>query len=70
MNSATTPDVLEDGTLTIQQAVSFSGLPRTNLYEAMNRRELAWTKVGRRRLIPKRALVDMLRKRLTNPVVC
>jgi excisionase family DNA binding protein len=59
-------DVLGDGTLTIEQAIAFSGLPRTNLYEFMGRGELVYTKVGKRRLIPKRALVELLRQRLTS----
>lgn len=57
-------DVLEDGALTVAEAEAFSGLGRTTLYAAMARGELAHTRVGRRRLIPKRALVELLSREL------
>jgi hypothetical protein len=73
MNTATlltessTQDVLGDGTFNIEQAIAFSGLPRSNLYESMSRGELVYTKVGKRRLIPKRALIELMRRNLTSP---
>lgn len=50
-------DLTQDGMLGIRDAASFLGLPRSTLYTLMNDGRLAWAKVGRRRLIPKRALI-------------
>jgi len=63
----THPDALElaaDGALPIPEAVKFSGCSRSVLYEQMELGMLAFLKVGRRRLIPRRALVEFLAKRL------
>ena len=57
------PDALAacaDGALTIQAAVDFSGVPRSSIYELLNSGDLPSIRVGRRRLIPKRALVEFL----------
>jgi excisionase family DNA binding protein len=58
-------DLMTDGSFGVEEAQSFSGLGRTFLYELMTRGELPYTKVGARRLIPKRALVELLAKGLT-----
>jgi len=49
-----------DGALRIDDAVKWSGLGRTALYQYMQAGELAYFHAGRRRLIPRRALVDLL----------
>jgi len=54
-------DLISDGTLTITEAQRFSGLGRTFLYSLMERGELRFAKVGKRRLIPKKALLELLR---------
>lgn len=59
-------DLLAEGTVSVTEAVRFSGVPRSSLYEQMNRGELPYTKVGKRRLIPRRALVEFLRRGLTS----
>jgi excisionase family DNA binding protein len=61
---ATADDVLAEGALGVPDAVNFTGMSRSDLYDRMTRGELPYTKVGRRRLIPRRALVEMLRKNL------
>jgi excisionase family DNA binding protein len=57
-------ELLNDGALTIDGAAEFAGVQRTFLYAKMGAGELPFTKCGRRRLIPKRALVEMLSKGL------
>ena len=53
-------DLLADGVMSIAEAVAFAGLSRTTLYGAMDAGALAYVKRGRRRLIPRRALVAWL----------
>lgn len=55
-----------DGALTVEAAVQFSGIGRTTLYTLMESGELQFTKVGARRLIPRRALVELLSKNATS----
>ncbi len=50
-------ELLADGALSVAAAAEFASLSRASLYEAMQRGELLYLKRGRRRLIPKRALV-------------
>lgn len=57
-------DVTDEGSVTVAEATAWSGLPRSNLYELMERGELVYTKVGRRRLIMRRSLRDLLRRGL------
>ncbi len=49
-----------DGTMDVPAACEFTGLGRTFLYRKMDRGELRYTKVGKRRLIPKAELVRFL----------
>jgi hypothetical protein len=55
-----TEELLRDGAFGIGQAMQFSGLGRSLIYGLMARGDLAYTKVGARRLIPRRALVALL----------
>lgn len=58
---AETPESLvADGAVTVRQAAAFTGLGKTALYDAMDAGRLAYLKVGKRRLIPRRALVKWL----------
>jgi excisionase family DNA binding protein len=50
--------------MTVEAAVAFTGIARSNLYEAMRKGELPYSQPGRRRLIPRRALVDLLQKHM------
>ncbi len=49
-----------DGTMDVPAACQFTGLGRTFLYQKMDKGELRYTKVGKRRLIPKAELVRLL----------
>lgn len=60
-------DLLADGAISVPDACEFAGLSRTELYRQMDRGTLPYTKIGRRRLIPRRALVAMLAPGLVNP---
>ena len=62
-------ELLEDGTLTVIEAAKFTGLPRTNLYGLMEKGQLPYAQIGRRRLIPRRALVQLLAENLKGPGV-
>ncbi len=53
-------DLASDGTCTIIEAAKFSGLSRSTLYGLMDKGQLAYAKVGKRRLIPRRALVELI----------
>lgn len=60
-----TTEMLTDGVVGVDGAQEFTNLGRTALYGLMDRGELPYTKVGARRLIPKRALVELLARGLT-----
>jgi hypothetical protein len=53
--------LVDEGCLSIKAAQAFlGGISRASIYTLMEQGELAWTKVGRRRVVPKRALVAFL----------
>lgn len=51
-------NVVEDGFMSIREACAFLRVSRTEVYAMMERGELAFAKLGRRRLIPRRGLVE------------
>jgi|GEM_PF-2513905 len=53
-------ELLSEGALGLDEAQRFTGLGRSYLYELMTSGRLPFTKCGSRRLIPKRALVELL----------
>lgn len=53
-------ELVADGVLAIDAAVEFAGISRAELYRRMTAGSLVYTLQGRRRFIPKRALVEML----------
>ncbi len=57
-------ELLEDGAMSINAAVAWSGISRAKLYQAMAAGRLAYVKDGKRRLVPKRGLRDYLARRL------
>jgi len=57
-------ELLEEGCLTIEEAVQFSGLSRSFLYEQMKAGRLPFVKVGAARRVPKRALQRFLAEHL------
>lgn len=53
-------ELFGDGAMTVEKASESSGIGRTTLYQLMTQGELPYSKVGVRRLIPRRALVELL----------
>jgi Helix-turn-helix domain len=56
--------LVEDGLMTVPEAQEFSRLSRSDLYARMERGDLAYCKLGKRRMIPRRAMVEMARQGL------
>jgi excisionase family DNA binding protein len=52
-------DLLRHGLRTIKEAQDYTRLSRATLYLLMERGELTYTTIGRRRLIPFRALIEL-----------
>ena len=57
-------ELLEDGCFTIEEAVRFSGLGRSFLYEQMKAGRLPYIKIGNARRVPRRALQRFLAEHL------
>lgn len=57
-------DILGEGLRTIEEAKDYTRLSRATLYLLMARGELPYTTIGRRRLIPFRALIELAARRL------
>ena len=53
-------DLYRDGAMRINAACAFVGVGRDTLYRLMQRGELPYTQLNGNRLIPKRALVELL----------
>jgi excisionase family DNA binding protein len=51
--------LVEDGLLSIEDAMAFLSISRSTLYELMEKGLLPWSKIGRSRRIPRRALVNL-----------
>ena len=52
-------ELVQDGLMTIREAVAFLRLGRSTLYGLMERGDLPYACIGARRLIPRRALVGL-----------
>jgi excisionase family DNA binding protein len=64
MEQKSAMELLEDGAMTVNDAVEWSGIRRTRLYQAMADGRLPSVKEGRRRLIPRVALRRLLAENL------
>ena len=58
--------LVADGCLSIPDAVAFSGLSRSRLYEHIRAGDFPTVKDGRRRLVPRRALIQFLAEGIEN----
>jgi excisionase family DNA binding protein len=56
--------VTGDGAVDIPAACEFTSLPRTTLYALMSSGQLQFIRIGRRRLIPRKALQALLERNL------
>jgi len=52
-------ELFADGLLTVREAYTFLRCSSSTFYELMATNAVPWTRVGGRRKIPKRALVDL-----------
>jgi hypothetical protein len=57
-------NIVDEGLMTVDEAMGFTRLSRTDLYDRMNRGQLAYCKLGKRRMIPRLALLSMVRESL------
>jgi excisionase family DNA binding protein len=57
-------ELVDGGLLSVPEASEFTRLSRSDLYSRMERGELPYCKLGRRRLIPRKALIAMAEKGL------
>ena len=53
-----------DGMFSVEEAAAFANWSRAELYVRMGRGEVPFVKDGKRRTIPKRALVEILAQKL------
>ena len=63
-SAGTAEDLLRDGVLSVREATEFSRLSKSVLYQLMAANKLEFVIAGRRRLIPKRALIAYLERGL------
>lgn len=59
-------EIMDAGCVTVSEACQFTGLGRTVLYQQMTAGKLPYTKIGSRRLIPRKSLQDLLAANLVN----
>jgi excisionase family DNA binding protein len=59
-------DLLRHGLRTIKEAQDYTRLSRATLYLLMEKGELVYTTIGRRRLIPYQALVELAARGLVS----
>jgi len=57
-----TPDAWRDGALSIAEAGEFLRISRSEIYRLMEDGSLASTKLGRRRVVARRSLVELLER--------
>ena len=61
-------ELVQDGLVSVREAIAFLHLGRSTLYVLMERGELPYACIGSRRLIPRRALVGLAANRLRGVV--
>jgi len=57
-------EICSDGVIAVSAAQEFSGLSRAGLYRLMQDGRVAYTKIGRRRLVVRQSLIDLLAQNL------
>ena len=57
-------EILMDGLMRVHEVAGYLGLSRSKVYEIMSKGELPWAKFGRARRIPRRAVVELVARRL------
>jgi excisionase family DNA binding protein len=64
MMTSESSEMFESGLRTVEEARQYTRLSRSSLYALMEKGDLIYTKIGRRRLIPHRALVELAHRGL------
>lgn len=64
MSTETARELTAEGTLSVIEAARWSGISRTEIYAAIGRGELKTLKIGRRRLVPRKSIHEMLAARM------
>ena len=64
MSQESLDSVVSDGLITVAEVAKFLSVSRSTVYEAMERGELQYVKLGRSRRVPKRAVLDLARANL------
>jgi excisionase family DNA binding protein len=62
--SSESTNLLDEGLRTVEEGQEFTRLSRATLYSLMERGALSYVKIGRRRLIPHRALIELAQRGL------
>jgi excisionase family DNA binding protein len=57
-------DVVADGVMSVADAMKFTGLGKTEVYKRIADGSLPFVRPGKRRLMPRKALVELLRSGL------
>jgi excisionase family DNA binding protein len=57
-------DLVADGMVTIAEAQEMTRLSRSELYVRMDRGELPFAKLGKRRMIPRKAIIALMAQSL------
>ena len=58
---ATSDRILALGAMPVSEAVKFSGLSRSSIYVLMESKQLAFIKLGKRRLVLRQSLLDLMK---------
>jgi excisionase family DNA binding protein len=56
------PDLFAEGAMGVPEAAKFLGMSRTGVYDLMTSGRLVFSKLGRRRVVPRVALIELLRQ--------
>lgn len=57
-------DMLSDGTMSVKQAAQFTGFGTRMIYDALVAGSLSYVQCGKRKVIPRKALLEFLNDRL------
>ena len=67
MSEEETGQILDQGGMSVSEAAKFTCLSRSFLYKLMANGDLAYVQVGRKRIIPRVALIRLLSQHLIHP---
>jgi len=56
--------LVAEGALSVTEAARFAGVSRSTLYELMSAGRIVFLTIGRRRVVPRRSVVEFLARQL------